>query len=66
MTVPGRSKKEFSIESVTDANTVIANAMSSGKEIRAQAKTYGDGVPVLVVFNDADTAWTGSISWMAR
>lgn len=66
MTIPGRSKKEFSIESITDANVVIANAMSSGKEIRAQAKTYGDGVPVLVVFNESDMEWTGSISWMAR
>lgn len=66
VTVPQRSMKEFTIKNIAGINVVIAGAMSSNNKIRAQGKTYGDNVPTIVVFNDGDVEWAGTISWIAR
>lgn len=45
---------------------IIANAMSSYFNVRAQGKTYGDKSAAVLVFNHENIKWEGSVSWLGE
>lgn len=43
----------------------FANAMSTNKSVRAQAKSADNGKATVVVINGESYVWEGSVSWFA-
>lgn len=65
MTVAKRSNVTFKIAKHVGEDMVIAQAMSSYQEVRAQGK-IDNGYLVACVFNNTDNEWKGSVCWIAR
>lgn len=65
MTVAKRSNVTVKIAKQVGEDMVIAQAMSSYQEVRAQGK-IDNGYLVACVFNDTDIEWKGNVCWIAR
>lgn len=64
VTVAKRSQVTVKIAKHVGENTVIAQAMSAHKGVRAQGKIENGDI-VACVFNDADSEWKGNVCWIA-